>query len=662
MSSKLNPTQREAIKYLDSPLLVLAGAGSGKTRVITHKLAYLIEDCGYSPRNVAAITFTNKAANEMRERVGKLLSGRDAKGMTISTFHALGMQILREDGPLLGYKKQFSIFDSADTGKIISELLGSPDKQEIRTAQSVMSNWKAAFLTPQQAESQAENEEQQRIALLYARYQETLRAYQSVDFDDLIRLPVELFKANAEALQRWQQRFRYLLIDEYQDTNDCQYQMMKLLAGDRAAITAVGDDDQAIYAWRGASTANLHNLQKDYPTLRVIKLEQNYRSSQRILQSANHLIKNNTKLFEKNLWSEHGPGDPVRVFAAKDEENEAESVVLRLLAHKFENRTRFADYAILYRSNHLSRVFEEQLRTHKVPYTVSGGTSFFDHAEIKDLTAYLRLIANPDDDPAFIRAITTPKRGIGNSTLEKLATHAGSRNVSLFEAAFDGEMAHHLQSRQHEDLLTFCNFINRMQARAEKEPCSEVLNDLLSAIDYEAWLFDSHEPRQAENKWKNVQDFTGWMNRKSETDEKTMIAMTQLIALLNLLESRDQETDAVSLSTLHAAKGLEFGHVFLVGVEENILPHERSESPEQIEEERRLMYVGITRAQRSLQISYCTRRKRGKEFSGCDPSRFIAELPQTDIVYSGVVAVGNAPAVSKDEGMDKLARLKAMLK
>ena len=361
--------------------------------------------------------------------------------MTISTFHALGMQILREDGPLLGYKKQFSIFDSADTGKIISELLGSPDKQEIRNAQSVMSNWKAAFLTPEHAESLAENEEQQRLALLYARYQETLRAYQSVDFDDLIRLPVELFKTHEEALQRWQQRFRYLLIDEYQDTNDCQYQMMKLLAGCRAALTVVGDDDQAIYAWRGASTANLHNLQKDYPTLRVIKLEQNYRSSQRILQSANHLIKNNTKLFEKNLWSEHGPGDPVRVFAAKDEENEAESVVLRLLAHKFEHRTRFADYAILYRSNHLSRVFEEQLRTHKVPYTVSGGTSFFDYAEIKDLTAYLRLIANPDDDPAFIRAITTPKRGIGNSTLEKLASHAGSRNISLFEAAYEPAMA-----------------------------------------------------------------------------------------------------------------------------------------------------------------------------------------------------------------------------
>ncbi|MDD5058997.1 MAG: 3'-5' exonuclease [Sideroxydans sp.] len=662
MLSKLNPTQREAVKYLGSPLLVLAGAGSGKTGVITHKLAYLVNECGYAPRNVAAITFTNKAANEMKERVGKLLTGRDGKGMTISTFHALGMQILREDGPLLGYKKQFSIFDSADTGKIISELLGSPDKQEIRTAQSVMSNWKAAFLTPEQATSLAENEEQQRLALLYGRYQETLRAYQSVDFDDLIRLPVELFKTHEEAHQRWQHRFRYLLIDEYQDTNDCQYQMMKLLAGDRAALTVVGDDDQAIYAWRGASVANLHNLQKDYPTLRVIKLEQNYRSSQRILQSANHLIKNNTKLFEKNLWSEHGPGDAVRVFAAKDEENEAESVVLKLLGHKFANGTRFADYAILYRSNHLSRVFEKQLRDHKVPYTVSGGTSFFDHAEIKDLTAYLRLIANPDDDPAFIRAITTPKRGIGNSTLEKLASHAATRGVSMFDAAFEPAMAEHLQARQHEDLLTFCNFINRMQSRAEREPCNEVMGDLLSAIDYETWLFDSFEPRQAETKMKNVQDFVGWMNKKSEADEKNMIAMTQLIALLNLLESRDQETDAVSLSTLHAAKGLEFGHVFLIGVEENILPHERSETPEQVEEERRLMYVGITRAQRSLQISYCTRRKRGKEHTGCDPSRFIAELPQADIVYAGVVVAGNAPAVSKDEGKDKLARMKAMLK
>jgi ATP-dependent DNA helicase Rep len=661
MLSKLNPAQREAIKYLDGPLLVLAGAGSGKTGVITHKLAYLIEQCGYSPRNIAAITFTNKAASEMRERVGKLLSARDARELTISTFHALGMQILREEAGLLGYKKQFSIFDSADTAKIISELLGAPDKQDIRNAQSALSNWKTAFIAPEHALNLAENELQQRLALLYARYQETLRAYQAMDFDDLILLPVHLFQNFPAALERWQQRYRYLLIDEYQDTNDCQYQMTRLLAGERAALTVVGDDDQAIYAWRGASIANLQNLQNDYSSLRVIKLEQNYRSSQRILACANHVIGNNPKLFEKKLWSDHGPGDLIRVYAAKDDEHEAESVVMRLLAHKMEYSTRYSDYAILYRSNHLSRAFEEQLRTQKVPYTVSGGTSFFDRAEIKDLIAYLRLIANTDDDPAFIRAITTPKRGIGNQTLEKLASYAGTRNISLFEAAFESAMAHQLPARQHEELLTFCNFINRMEARAGREECAPVLADLMHAIDYEAWLFDSHEPRQAETKWANVADFVAWINRKSEADSKTLLAMTQTIALMNLLESRDQEPDAVSLSTLHAAKGLEFGHVFLVGVEEGILPHRQSELPQQIEEERRLMYVGITRAQRSLQISYCTRRKQGKEWQPCEPSRFVQELPQQEIIYSGVAKTGGAPEISKSDGMAKLARLKAML-
>jgi ATP-dependent DNA helicase Rep len=662
MLSKLNPAQREAVKYLDGPLLVLAGAGSGKTRVITHKLAYLIRECGYAPRNLAAITFTNKAASEMRERVGKLLEGREGRGMTVSTFHALGMQILREEAAHIGYKKQFSIFDSADTGKMIGELLGSPDKQDIRDAQSVMSGWKAAFLSPADAAAQAQSEAEQRIALLYGRYQETLRAYQAVDFDDLIRLPVEMFQSQPEVLERWQRRFRYLLIDEYQDTNDCQYRLTRLLTGKFSQFTAVGDDDQAIYAWRGASVANLRNLQTDYPNLRIIKWEQNYRSSQRILNCANHLIGNNTKLFEKKLWSEHGPGDLVRVFAAKDEENEAESVVMRLSAHKFEHRTKFSDYAILYRSNHLSRPLEEQLRAQNIPYTVSGGTSFFERAEIKDVVAYLRLIVNADDDPAFIRAITTPKRGVGNATLERLAAHAAKRNVSLFEAAFDATMAHELQPRQLEDLQMFCQFINRMQARAEKEPCQEVMNDLLNAINYETWLFDSLDPRQAESKWRNVQDFTGWFNRKAEADGKNLIEMTQTVALLNLLESREQEVDAVLLSTLHAAKGLEFGHVFLAGVEEGILPHERSEAPEQIEEERRLMYVGVTRAQRSLHISYCARRRRGKDWVGCEPSRFIAEFPESELLYSGGDRAGAAPAVSKQEGMDRLARLKAMLK
>jgi len=659
MLSKLNPVQREAVTYLDGPLLVLAGAGSGKTRVITHKIAHLIEQCGYEPRNIAAITFTNKAANEMRERVGDLLKNTNTKGLVISTFHSLGMHILRAEAKLLGYKPQFSIFDSSDTWKIFSELTNSGDKQEIRDIQTQISNWKSAFISPEQAAQNADNDEAKVHARIYVRYQETLRAYQAVDFDDLIYLPVLLFKRHPEALLRWQLRLRYLLVDEYQDTNDCQNQMIKLLADMRAAFTVVGDDDQSIYAWRGASIENLHKLRNEYTNLRVIKLEQNYRSSQRILKVANHLINHNTKVFEKKLWSDHGIGDPIRIYAARDDEHEAESVVMKLMAHKFEHRTRYSDYAILYRSNHLSRAFEEQLRSQHVPYTVSGGTSFFERAEIKDITAYLRLIANPDDDPAFIRAITTPKRGIGNTSLEKLGSHAGSRHISLFEAAFETEMAHELPLRQYDELMLFCNFINRIQDRAEKEPCAALLDELLRAINYETWLYDSHDPRMADSKWENVQEFIAWLKRKAEADEKSLIAMVQTVALINMLEGKDQEPDAVSLSTLHAAKGLEFPHVFIIGAEEGILPF-RDSDDKQIEEERRLMYVGITRAERSLQISYCNRRKRGKDWLACEPSRFLEEMPTDELVYAG----GHAEAVSnvtKDEGMDKLARLKAML-
>ena len=659
MLNKLNPAQREAVTYLDGPLLVLAGAGSGKTRVITQKIVHLVEQCGYLPRHIAAITFTNKAASEMRERVGQLLQGKNSKGLVVSTFHSLGMTILRSEAKLLGYKPQFSILDSGDSWKILSDLSNSTDKLEIRAIQTQLSNWKQALIGSEQALLAAANDEEYQRAKIYLRYQETLRAYQSVDFDDLIHLPVVLFKQHSDALLRWQTRLHYLLIDEYQDTNDCQYQLTKLLTGERCAFTAVGDDDQAIYAWRGASVENLHNLRRDYAKLRVIKLEQNYRSSQRILKVANHLINHNTKVFEKSLWSDHGIGDPVRIYAAKDGEQEAESVVLKLLAHKFEHRTAFADYAILYRSNHLSRVFEEQLRAQRVPYTVSGGSSFFDHPEIKDIIAYLRLIVNQDDDPAFIRAITSPKRGIGNTSLEKLGSHAGARNISLFEAAFEHEIKQQLLARQFEELMLFCNFINRLGERADKDPCAELLDELLRAIAYETWLYDSHEPRQAEVKWKNVMDFIGWLKRKAEADDKSLVAMVQTIALINMLEGKEETPDAVSLSTLHAAKGLEFPHVFIVGAEEDILPH-RDSDEKQIEEERRLMYVGITRAERSLQISYCNRRKRGKDWHACEASRFLAEMPESELVYAG----GHAQAVatvSKGEGMDKLARLKAML-
>ena len=664
MLNTLNAPQREAVKYLDGPLLVLAGAGSGKTRVITQKIAYLIQECGYSPKEIAAITFTNKAAREMQERVSQLLSGTNIKGLTIATFHSLGMQILRQEAEVLGYKKQFSILDSSDSFKILSDILATTDKQLLRKTQWQISAWKNAFLTPDQAKATADEDLTVAAAKVYQIYQQTLKAYQAVDFDDLIKLPVELFEQHPEVLNKWQHKLKYLLIDEYQDTNTCQYKLVKLLTGVQGYFTAVGDDDQAIYGWRGADVENLRQLTEDFTRLKVIKLEQNYRSTVRILRAANQVISNNPKLFDKKLWSELGTGDLIQVSAAKDEEHEAESVVMKLMAHKFEHRTTYADYAILYRGNHQARIFEQHLRNHKIPYTISGGQSFFDKAEIKDLVSYLRLIANEDDDPAFIRAATTPKKGIGNTTLERLGEYASLHKMSLFAAAFEGDFQREVGGRQLDDLLTFCQFINRLQERATKDPANQVLNDLLTAIQYEAFLYDSEEPRQAESKWKNVLEFVTWLGKKGEDngegETRDLLSLTQMVALMSMLEGReDGEPDAVKLSTLHAAKGLEFGHVFLIGVEEGILPHRESVDNDKIEEERRLMYVGITRAQKSLNISWCKKRKRAGETEICEASRFIEELPSDDIRHFGNTNAD--PAASKEHGKERMAQIRAML-
>ena len=664
MLNTLNVPQREAVKYLDGPLLVLAGAGSGKTRVITQKIAYLIQDCGFTPKEIAAITFTNKAAREMQERVNQLLVGVNTKGLTIATFHSLGMQILRQEAELLGYKKQFSILDSSDSFKILSDILATTDKQLLRKTQWQISSWKNAFLTPDQAKINADEELTHAAAKIYQIYQQTLKAYQAVDFDDLIKLPVELFEQHPLVLNKWQHKLKYLLIDEYQDTNACQYKLVKLLTGAEGNFTAVGDDDQAIYGWRGADVENLRQLTHDFTRLKVIKLEQNYRSTVRILRAANQVISNNPKLFEKKLWSELGTGDLIQVSAARDDEHEAESVVMKLMAHKFENRTTYADYAILYRGNHQARIFEQHLRHHKIPYTISGGQSFFDKAEIKDLVSYLRLIANEDDDPAFIRAATTPKKGIGNTTLERLGEYAGLNKLSLFAAAFEGDFQRELGGRQLDDLLNFCQYINKLQERASKDSAGEVLSDMLKAIQYEAFLYDSEEPRAAEAKWKNVLDFVGWLTRKGEDsgdgETRDLLNLTQMVALMSMLEGReDGEPDAVKLSTLHAAKGLEFGHVFLIGVEEGILPHRESVDTDRIEEERRLMYVGITRAQKSLNISWCKKRKRAGETEICEPSRFIEELPTDDIRHFGNPSTDTAK--SKEHGKERMAQIRAML-
>ncbi|MFA5172453.1 MAG: UvrD-helicase domain-containing protein [Sulfuriferula sp.] len=659
MLSHLNAPQREAVKYLDGPLLVLAGAGSGKTRVITQKISYLIDECGYAPNHIAAITFTNKAAREMQDRVDKLRPGKPAKGLTVCTFHALGVQIMRQEAHRLAYKPQFSILDSADAMQIINEILKTTDKQEIRRAQWRISSWKNGLITPDVALATAESDLDATYAKIYQRYQDTLKAYQALDFDDLIRLPAELFASDMEMLEKWRKKLRYLLIDEYQDTNACQYQIVKQLCGVSGAFTAVGDDDQAIYGWRGADVKNLHQLHEDYPRLKVIQLTQNYRSTLRILRAANSVIGNNDRLYDKQLWSEHGNGDPVHVMACKDETEEAQNVVMRMLAHKFEHRTRYGDYAILYRGNHQARVFEQMLRNEKAPYVMSGGQSFFEKSEIKDLISYMRLLTNSDDDPAFIRAATTPKRGIGPTTLEKLGEYAGQRKISLFEAAFEAGFVSRVTERQLEPLLTFCQYINALEARVRNTPVSEIMADLLKAIDYEVYIFDSDETRAAQNKWNNVQEFVGWLGKKGEADGKNVIELTQTIALITLLENRSEdEIDAVRLSTIHAAKGLEFGHVFLVGAEEDILPHRESVENGTLEEERRLMYVAITRAQRSLTISYCKRRKRAGELQTCEPSRFIGEISQDDMRQSGQEA---DPVEQRQQGNDRLANIKAML-
>ncbi|MBC2729642.1 UvrD-helicase domain-containing protein [Thiobacillus sp.] len=658
----LNSPQREAAKYLDGPLLVLAGAGSGKTRVITHKIAYLIGECGYKPGSIAAITFTNKAAREMAERAAKLTQGDafskiSTKGLIVTTFHSMGLRMLREDAKFAELKPAFSILDSADAAGIVSEILKTTDKQEIRRAVSRISLWKNELKSPAAALATAEDDNARAYAKIYDRYDATLRAYQAVDFDDLIRLPAELLDTHAELREKWQNRLRHILVDEYQDTNVAQYRLLQKLTGVRAAFTAVGDDDQAIYGWRGASADNLRQLNEDYPHLHVVKLEQNYRSSVRILKAANSLIANNPKLFEKRLWSDLGLGDAIQVMPTKDDEHEAESVVMRLLSHKFQHRTEWRDYAILYRGNYQARIFEQALRNEKVPYQLSGGQSFFDRAEIKDVIAYLRLIANSDDDPAFIRAVTTPKRGIGAATLEKLGQVAATLHVSLFEAVFSAAAASQIGERQLAPLVEFCNFINRMEERVPREPAGELLNDLLKTIEYEIYLFDQDDQRAAQSKWNNVLEFAAWIGKKGEEDEKDLLQLTQTIALITLLEGREEEEpDAVRLSTLHAAKGLEFGHVFLVGVEENILPHRDAVDEGRLEEERRLMYVGVTRAKKSLTLSYCSRRKRARETVACDPSRFIDELGD-DVRQPEKPSSADAKA----SGSDRLAALKAML-
>ncbi|WP_423974128.1 DNA helicase Rep [Kingella oralis] len=659
---KLNPQQQAAVEYLGGALFVLAGAGSGKTRVITEKIAYMITQAGYKPHHIAAITFTNKAAKEMQERVSARLGREQTRGLTVCTFHSLGMRILREEAQHIGYKKNFSILDASDSARIISELLGSSGREAVFKAQHQISLWKNNLQTPEAAFQAADDEWSKQVAQVYAAYQTTLEHYQAVDFDDLIRLPTLLLQQNSDVRLKWQQRLQYLLIDECQDTNACQYALMRALVGLEGRFTAVGDDDQSIYAWRGANMENLRRLQEDYPQIKIIKLEQNYRSTARILKVANQVIANNPKLFPKTLWSQLGEGEVVRVVACQSETHEAEFVAQQIARNKLIYGANFADFAILYRGNHQARLFEDALRSARIPYQISGGQSFYDKAEIKDVLSYLRLLANPDDDPAFLRAATTPKRGIGDTTLGKLNDYAKQHECSLFQAAQSMDALATLNAKNREAVQQFVYLMQDYQARAAADDAGEVVQALLQEIGYEAYLTGAEEGGKAtEIRWKNVQDLAGWLAKKGEEGEKNLIELTQTIALMTLLEGRDDgEIDAVKMSTLHASKGLEYPFVYLVGCEEGLFPHADSVEAGALEEERRLMYVGITRAKQQLTLTHCIKRKRQGTFVFPEPSRFINEMPQGDLDILG--RKGGKPIVSKEEGRERLGNMLAMLK
>ncbi|MGV6827624.1 MAG: DNA helicase Rep [bacterium] len=665
----LNPQQQAAIDHTEGPLLVLAGAGSGKTRVITHKIAHLIRKQGLQARHIAAVTFTNKAAREMKSRVQELMRGDNARGLRVSTFHTLGLDILRREQKAAGLRAGFTIMDQQDGDNLIKELLHEQDldKDVIQQARWQISNWKNQLVTPEDAISRAESDIEQKQAVIYEAYQRTLGVYNAVDFDDLIMRPVQLF-ANDEALkQRWQSKIRYLLVDEYQDTNGAQYELVRQLVGIRGNLTVVGDDDQSIYAWRGAQAENLVRLREDFHGLKVIKLEQNYRSTKRILHAANTLIKNNPHVFEKRLWSDMGPGDILKVMPCPHEEAEAEQVVSEIVSHRFQNGRSYGEYAILYRSNHQSRIFEKQLRTFNVPYRLSGGTSFFAHTEIKDLIAYLRLLANPDDDAALLRIINTPKRGIGPGTVGKLVEYATAREIPLLSGISEIGLEQHLANAALGRLREFAHWIAVLAQLADENGPLAAANQVISDLDYHDWLQEiAPTDKAAERKISNVVELLEWLKRLQddiEPDSKTS-ALHQVInriMLMDMLDREDEESDdtRVSLMTLHAAKGLEFPHVFLVGMEEEILPHHASIAAEDVEEERRLAYVGITRARQSLTMTYAKRRRRGGENVDCEPSRFLEELPSQDLEWQGKQEA--CPETQKARGNAHLANLKAML-
>jgi len=667
--SRLNPRQQEALETITGPVLVLAGAGSGKTSVITQKIAYLIAECGLKGHQIIALTFTNKSAREMKERVASLMTGKAGRGLTVSTFHNLGLNIIRKEVVALGYKPGFSIFDSQDVLALLKDLTHKEfeaAEDSCEPIQHLISNWKNDLVSPGRAMAGANGPEEVLAARVYESYQKTLKLYNGVDFDDLILQPVELFKARPDILEKWQNKVRYLLVDEYQDTNGSQYLLVKQLVGHRSNFTVVGDDDQSIYAWRGARPENLAELQADFPSLKVIKLEQNYRSTGRILKVANQLIANNPHEFSKALWSDKAFGDPIRVISCRNEDAEAERIATEILQFQLQNQAEFRDFAILYRSNHQSRLMELKLQSYKVPYKVSGGQSFFSRTEVKDIMAYLKILLNPADDNAFLRIVNTPRREIGAATLEKLVNYANQRGESLIRACQEIGLEQFISGAALSRVREFGGWIEHLSQKSQQEDPIASVRQMVRDMEYQDWLLQtSSGPPMAEKRMANVETLitslqTSLEKAVAKNDNADMGDAVARLVLMDLLERQEEEdeTDRVQMMTLHSAKGLEFPHVFLMGMEEELLPHRNAVEEGNVEEERRLAYVGITRAKRTLAITLARKRKQYGELIECAPSRFLEELPEDDLEWQG--RGDDDPKKNVAQGQATLAGLKDM--
>ncbi|GAA5132927.1 DNA helicase Rep [Alloalcanivorax gelatiniphagus] len=671
--STLNPRQQEAVLYTDGPLLVLAGAGSGKTSVITRKIAWLIQERGVPARRIAAVTFTNKAAREMKERVQTLVRRGETRGLIVSTFHNLGLRILKQELAGSGLRRGFSILDQTDSKEILKEILRQGESEDdlnaVDAVQKRISDWKNELILPQEAVSHAEDAGTLRAAMAYEGYSRMLRACNAVDFDDLILLPAVLFREQPRILEKWRHRIQYLLVDEYQDTNGAQYELVRMLTQPEGRFTVVGDDDQSIYAWRGARPENLARLQEDWPALKVVKLEQNYRSTGRILKAANTVIANNPHVFEKSLWSDHGYGESIRVAALRDEDAETDWIAGDIFHRRLQGNLHWKDFAVLYRGNFQSRILEMKLQALQIPYKVSGGTSFFSRGEIKDLMCYLRLLVNPDDDNAFLRVINTPRREIGPATLEKLAGWAAKRDQGLYHVCDDFALAEVMPGKAAEKLRALKQWLDEKRRACFGHNSLQAIHELITEMDYEGWVMqNASSPRigekRMENVWQLVRNIQRMLEKQEEDDDgaSDLEAVIGKLVLMDMLEQQeeDDDSDRVQLMTLHASKGLEFPHVYMMGVEEELLPHRASIEDDNIVEERRLMYVGITRARESLALTQALTRKQYGEKVDTIASRFLDELPLDDLLRIG-------EGVEKDQEREdqvaetSIANLKALL-